>query len=110
MTSDFQKQLFSLYEKIKIFLFEFIHDNCPPNEEQANEYKSLRVEYSEYLDFFETYSQKEKELLELLGRFMKFTHFVLNIYKEEDLTKFYEFLFKHILDVNFVKEMLQMDI
>ncbi|KAI9305010.1 hypothetical protein BJ944DRAFT_230785 [Cunninghamella echinulata] len=104
MTSNFEKQLFSLYEKIKIFLFEFIHDNRPLNEEQANEYKSLRVEYSEYLDFFETYTWKEKELLGLLGKLMKFTHFVLNIYSEEDLTKFYEFLFKHILDINFIKE------
>ncbi|CAO3624434.1 unnamed protein product [Cunninghamella echinulata] len=102
ITSDSEKQLLDIYDKIKFFILTLINTHNPPDNSQINNYKTLRTDYGEFLDFYQPKNNKQKKLSELLDKFMKFTHFVVHIYKE-DLTKLSGLLFNQILGTDFDK-------
>ncbi|CAO3644526.1 unnamed protein product [Cunninghamella blakesleeana] len=104
MENSFNQKLLDLYEKLGIYVRSLAGTNGKVDNDLINSYSSLRIEYSEFIDFFQPTNDKEKRLLRLLERFMRFTRFTVYLFKEEDLDNLSKHLFSQIFGVGFNKE------
>ncbi|CAO3646004.1 unnamed protein product [Cunninghamella blakesleeana] len=101
MINESEDRMFELYEDIKGFIQELIKTNNPTDSNKN--YNSLRTTCSEYMDFMQPKNDKEKTMLELLGRLIKFTSFAINIYKQTELDSFSKIFSRQILGKEFAK-------